>query len=348
MYTKRDTRRPGLYFSSACNNCDFYDKYNTSIMLSDFTDHYAETKDFIVTELIHGGVKDDLNRGFMICYPIGKDMHSLPSTEDILQTTTPAVVVRDSQLQKRGRHARAQLRSIPFFDELGINTIVHADVYDNDFKLIDYAHYRSEDVTDIVDDVEFPLVHITTQEGIKEYGEEELVRALLQRATKERERYILVTDTTSPRLPTYIQKPGRSIVDDYDVAVKDYESLSARYLEEYVESALPASQTRNLHYHRASEYHKQRDAPADTLENIYNYTQAPSQSPVWEPLYYFIEHDLENVLDEYSERISDALRSWTERGETRNVANRMLDALRICEFEKGQLREYQQTDPNLR
>jgi len=277
-----------------------------------------------------------------------ENVPSLPSIEDILKTTTSTVVMRDPQLQKRNKHARAQLRSIPFFVELGIDTVVHADVYDNDFKLIDYTHYSSGDVVDSVNDIEFPLVHITTQEGVEEYGEEELVRALLQRATEERERYILVTDTTSPRLPTYIQKPGRSIVDDYDVAVKDYKKLSADYLGDYVDSALPASQTRNLHYHRASEYHKQHDAPADTLENIYDYTRAPKESPVWEPLYYFIEHDLENVLDEYSERISDALRSWTERGETRYVANQMLDALRVCEFEKEQLKEYQQTDPHLR
>ncbi|MDL0118316.1 hypothetical protein PNQ29_08485 [Halobacterium salinarum] len=275
-------------------------------------------------------------------------MSSLPPIEDILQTTTPTVVMRDPQLQKRDKQARAQLRSLPFFDELGVDTVVHADVYDNDFKLIDYTHHPSQDIVDTVDDIEFPLVHITTQEGIEEYGEEELVRALLQRATEERERYILVTDTTSPRLPSYIQKPGRSIVDDYDVAVKDYETLSSRYLEEYVDSGLPASQTRNLHYHRASEYHKQHDAPADTLENIYDYTRAPSGSPVWEPLYYFVEHDLENILDDYSERISDALRSWTERGETRKVANQMLDALRVCEYERAQLEEYQQTDPDLR
>lgn len=275
-------------------------------------------------------------------------MPSAPSVEDFLQTTTPIVVMRDPQLKKRDRQARAQLRSIPFFGELGIDTFVHADVYDNDFKLIDYTHHSSRNIADAVEDVGFPLVHITTQEGIEKFGEEELVRTLLQRATEEHERYILVTDTTSPRLPTYIQKPGRSIVDDYDVTVKDYETLSTRYLEDYIDSALPASQTRNLHYHRASEHHKQRDAPADTLENIYDYTRAPSESPVWEPLYYFIEHDLENVLDEYSERVSDALRSWTERGETRKVANQMLDALRVCEFEKKQLKEYQQTDPHLR
>lgn len=267
---------------------------------------------------------------------------------DILQTTTPVVVMRDPQLQKRDKQARAQLRSVPFFSELGVDTVVHADIYDNDFKLIDYTYHSSRDIAGTIDDVEFPLVHITTQEGIEEYGEEDLVRALLQRATEERERYILVTDTTSPRLPTYIQKPGRSIVDDYDVTVKDYKMLSGGYLGEYVDTDLPASLTRNLHYHRASEYHKQRNAPADTLENIYDYTRAPSGSPVWKPLYYFIEHDLENVLDEYSERISDALRSWTERGETRKVANKMIDALRICEFEKEQLQEYQQTDPDLR
>lgn len=277
-----------------------------------------------------------------------KDVSGLPSIEDLLQTTTPAVVMRDPQLQKRGKHARAQLRSIPFFGELGIDTVVHADIYDNDFKLIDYAHYSSEEVIETADDVEFPLVHITTQEGIEKYDEEELVRALLHRATEERKRYIIVTDTTSPRLPTYIQKPGRSIVDDYPITVKDYNTLSARYLEDHVDSALPASQTRNLHYHRASEYHRQHGAPADTLENIYDYTRAPTESPVWEPLYYFLEHDLENVLDEYSERISDALRSWTERGETRKIANQMLDALRVCDFDNDQLQNYQLTDPELR
>ncbi|MEA5409627.1 hypothetical protein VB773_19960 [Haloarculaceae archaeon H-GB2-1] len=316
--------------------------------MSDFTNKNAAKEDFTVTEPLQGGVNDDISQGFMTQPFSSDDVSSPPSVEGILQTTTPNVVMRDPQLQKRGIHARAQLRSIPFFDELGINTVVHGDVYDNNFKLVDYTHHSATDIVETVEDVEFPLVHITTQEGIKEYGEEELVRALLQRATEEREWYILVTDTTSPRLPTYIQKPGRGIVDDYDVAVKDYKTLSARYLEDYVNSGLPASQTRNLHYHRASEFHKQHGAPADTLENIYDYTRAPSGSPVWEPLYYFIEHDLENVLDEYSERISDALRSWTERGDTRNVANQMLDALRVCEFQKEQLQEYQQTDPQLR
>jgi len=268
--------------------------------------------------------------------------------EDVLQTTTPTVVMRDPQLQKRAQHARAQLRSVPFFNELGVDTVVHADVYDNDFKLVDYTRHSSQEIVDAPDEVEFPLVHIITQQGIEEYGEEDLVRALLKRSAEEDARYVLVTDTTSPRLPTYIQKPGRSIVDDYDVSIKGYEVLTSRYLRDYVDSALPASLTRNLHYHRASEYHKQHDAPAGILENIYDYTRAPSGSPVWEPLYYFVEHDLENILDDYSERIRDALRSWTERGETQKIANQMLDALRVCEFEKAQLKKYQQKDSDLR
>lgn len=284
----------------------------------------------------------------MILHSPWERVTNLPTIEDVLRTTTASVVMRDPQLRKRAQHARAQLRSIPFFDELGINTVVHANVYDNDFKLIDYTHHSSEELAAEVEDVELPLVHITTQQGIDEYGEEKLVRALLERSIQEGKRYILVTDTTAPRLPTYIQKPGRSIVDDYEVAVKDYERLSAKYLEKYINSAIPASQTRNFHYHRASEYHKERGAPADTLENIYDYTRAPSGSPVWEPLYYFVQHDLENVLDDYSERIRDALRSWTEQGETQKIANQMLDALRVCEFDVGQLEEYQQANPDLR
>ena len=276
-----------------------------------------------------------------------KDVSSPPFIEDILQTTTPTAIIRDTQLQKRAQHARAQLRSIPFFKELGVNTFVHADVYDNDLKLVNYTHHSSHEIVD-ASDVDFPLVHIATQQGIDEFGEEDLVRALLRRSAEENERYILVTDTTSPRLPTYIPKPGRSLVDDYEVAIKGYEILTSRYLRDYVDSALPAALTRNLYYHRASEYHKQHDAPADTLEGIHDYTEAPSGSPIWEPLYYFVEHDLKNVLDDYSERIRETLRSWTERGETQKIANQMLDALRVCEFEKEQLEKYQQKDPKLR
>lgn len=267
---------------------------------------------------------------------------------EILQTKTPTIVMRDTQLQKRAQHARAQLRSLPFFAEFGIENVVHADVYDNDFKLINYTHHSSHELTGNAKEIEFPVVHVVTQEGISEFGEEDLIRELLARSVQEEGQYILVTDTISPRLPNYMPKPGRSIVDDYDVAVKDYETITTRYLSEHVDTALPAAFTRNLHYHRASEHHKKHGAPADTLEKIYDYTQAPTDSPVWEPLYYFVEHDLENVLDDYSERIRETLRSWTERGETQKVANQMLDALRVCEFELEQLEEYRNTQPRLR
>lgn len=286
--------------------------------------------------------------GFMNNPLTGKPVPDPPSFDDVLQTRTQNVVVRDTQLEERGRQARAQLRSIPFFKELGIDTVVHSDVYDNDFKLIDYDYQPTLDLEGNIGEIEFPLVHITTQEAITDYGEEDVVQGLLERSIEEDGRYVLVTDSTAPRLPNYIRKPGRSIVDDYDVSVKDYEILTDRYLREYLNSALPASKTRNIHYHRASEHHRQRDAPADTLEGIYDYTRAPSESPVWEPLYYFVEHDLENILEEYSERIREALRSWTESGETQRIANSMLDALRVCEFGREQLEDYQQTPPELR
>jgi hypothetical protein len=286
--------------------------------------------------------------GFMTYQLQNKAVADLPPINDILRTETSIVVMRDTQLEKRGKHARAQLRSIPFFDELGINTVVHADVYNNDFKLIDYTYHSSEDVSDQMSQIEFPLIHIATKEGIKEHGEEHLIHDLLNRSVEDRGQYILITDTTAPRLPTFMPKPGRSIVDDYGVAIKDYETLTTRYLTNYVDSALPASVTRNLHYHRASEYHRQQDAPANTLENIFDYTRAPSGSPVWEPLHYFIKHDLENILDNYSERIRDSLRSWTEHGETQKIANQMIDALRICDYDADQLEEYQSTDPTFR
>jgi hypothetical protein len=268
-----------------------------------------------------------------------------PSFSEFINSNTSTVVVREPQLEKRDMQARAQLRSLPLFKKFGYDSVVHADLYDNDLRLVDYEFHSSEDAEGAVDQLEFPLVHVTTQDGIAEYGEEDLVHSLLERSIQEDGCYILVVDSSSPRLPEHTAKPGKSIPDVYDVTVKDYEWLSSEYFHDFTDSTLALSTTRNMYLHEIATQHKRAGVPARNLIELFDYTKIPSESPAWDPLYYFIREDLENILDDYSERVREALRSWIEKGEVMKIANSMLAALRRADFDAEQLDQYRMRNP---
>jgi hypothetical protein len=273
------------------------------------------------------------------------------STElvDLIYTKASTVVVRDTQLEKRDKQARAQLRSLPLFGALGFDHAIHTALWNNAYSPIEYEHIDPETVE--VEEVGFPLVHVVTQDGITEYGEESLVRGLVERSQAEGRRYVLVTDTMAPKTPTYTKKPGRSLVDDFPpVAVRDYASMTNTFLKEVLEerSRLPVADTRNVFLHAASALHDAVGAPASSIEELFDYTQAPSDSPVWDSPRYFLVHELENVLEDYSEHIREALRSWMERGDTQRVANHILEVLQVCDYDPTELEEYRQRDPRYR
>lgn len=270
-----------------------------------------------------------------------------PDFQRFVNSDVPTVVVREPQLQRRDQHARAQLRSVPLFQIFGFDTVVHTDVWANEFQLTGYGHVSSEDADP--SELSFPLVHVVTQEGIEEYAEEGLVRRLTKRSLEEGGKYILVTDTAAPRTPKFTKKPGKSLVDEFaDITVQDYGHLSSVFIEKHLESRIPVVDTRNVFFHCASTVHAEEGAPADSIDALFDYTEAPSDSPVWEPARYFIDSDLENVLEDYSDRIREALRSWTERGDTQRVANNILEVLQVCDYDPEQLEEYRQRSPEYR
>lgn len=266
---------------------------------------------------------------------------------ELINSEAPMVVVRDTQLQRRDQHARAQLRSVPLFQVFGFETVVHTDVWANQFQLAGYEHISSESTDD--SELSFPLLHVVTQEGIEEYAEEGLVRKITERSLEEGGTYVLVTDIAAPKTPKFTKKPGKSIVDEFaEITVKDYHHLSSVFLQNYLDSRIPVVDTRNVFFHSASTVHARQGAPAGSIDALFNYTKAPSNSPVWEPARYFIESDLENVLEDMSDRIREALRSWTERGETQNVANNLLEVLQICDYNLDELEVYRQRPPKER
>lgn len=262
------------------------------------------------------------------------------------QTYAKLIVFRDPYVGEHTHEARAQLRSLPLIIEHGFDRVIHTDLWDNDFKPVPYTYLDPEEVNP--EEVEFPLVHIVSQEGLVEYGEQHLVRSLLKQRSED-DIYIIVSDTNAPRTPAYTSE--RSFVDEFTPNKGiEYESTLTNYIRDNLNSALPVSTNRgskNLYYHQISHCHNKVGAPAGTLPELFDYERAPANSPAWDPLYYFVKHDLQEILEKYTERIREALRSWTERGDVQRIANNMNSMLTQCQFRADRLDERREQNAEL-
>ncbi len=252
------------------------------------------------------------------------------------QSYAKLIVIRDSYVGEHSHEQRAQLRSLPLLIEYGFDRVIHTELWDNDFKPVAYTHLSPKEIDP--ETIEFPLVHVVSQEQLVDYNQQHLVRSLLKSRGKD-DVYIVVTDTNAPRTPAYT--PERSFVDEFTPNKNiDFESRVTEYIQKNLDSALPVSNNRgskNLYYHQISHHHKAVGAPASSLPELFDYNNAPPESPAWKPLYYFVEHDLDAVLDKYTERIREALRSWTERGDVQRIASNMDRMLNRCQYRADRL-----------
>lgn len=242
------------------------------------------------------------------------------------------IVLRDPYVGEHTHESRAQLRSLPLLIEHGFDRVVHTDLWDNDFKLVSYDYHQSSKIEDR--EIAFPLVHVVSQKGMIDYDEQHLVRSLLRQCSSSNQVYIIVCDTNAPRTPAYTSE--RSFVDEFvPNRVIEYESLIKEFVNKNLNSSLPVSNRRgskNLFFHQISDIHNSVGAPSSSLPELFDYENAPPNSPAWEPLYYFVKHDLQEILERYTERIREALRSWTERGDVQRIANNMDSMLTQCKF----------------
>lgn len=270
-----------------------------------------------------------------------------------LGTAETPVIIHDSQLAKREQRARAQLRIVPFFLELGVSTFVYDDLWAREFQLVRHEHLSPDDVTPPAEI--FPLVHIATEKQLRSKDKQEQGQEFISQAEVTWElfkegaeatdgQYIFVTDTPTPHIESQTPVPGRSVADQFNAISFEFEQLIHEYVKTEVESKLPLYDTKNLYFHRVSEHHAAHGAPASELVELFDYEQAPAESPVWEPLHFFVEHELEEVLEEYEAHVTTALRSWIERGDTEKIAKRMIATLHRCNFNSEELTEYQQSE----
>ncbi len=253
------------------------------------------------------------------------------------------VVLVDQCVGEHIYENRAQLRSIPYLKNFGIKQVIHTDLWDNDFRLVDYEHINPKNFD--IGSLEYPLVHVTNQRRLVEEDEQHIVRKILRNRNRD-EPYILVVDTGSPTTPAYTV--GKSIRDEFvPNTVIPFEDSIDNYIQENLDSALPTANTRNIFFHQISHHNKKVGAPADSLPDLFDYDKAPADSPAWEPLYYFVRHDLDQILEKYTERIREALRSWVERGDVMRIANNMDSMLTRCQFSEEQLDEQRKRNKQL-
>ena len=270
-----------------------------------------------------------------------------------LGTSESPIIIHDSQLEKRDRQARAQLRTVPFFLGLGVSKFIYDDLWAREFQLVRHEHLSPDEV--ISSDVTFPLVHVATEKQLQskdkqEQGKEFISQAevtweLFKQGTEAADgQYVFVTDTPTPHIESQTPVPGRSVADQFNATSFEYEQLIHEYMKTEINSRLPLYHTKNLYFHRVSEHHAAHGVPASELVELFDYERAPTESPVWEPLHFFIEHELEEVLEEYEAHVTTALRSWIERGDTEKIAKRMIATLHRCNFDSEELTEYQHSE----
>jgi len=237
--------------------------------------------------------------------------------------------------------------------ELGVSRFLYDDLWAREFQLVNHNHCSPEAVTPST--VSFPLVHVATNKQLRSRDEQEQGQEFISQADvtwelfkesieEPEEQYVFVTDTPTPHIESHIPVPGRSVADQFNATSFKYEQLIHEYVKSNVESQLPLYDTKNLYFHRVSEHHAARGAPASELVELFDYERAPEESPVWEPLHFFIEHELEEVLEEYEAHVTTALRSWIEWGDTEKIAKRMIATLHRCDFDSEELTEYQHSD----
>lgn len=270
-----------------------------------------------------------------------------------LGTSESPIIIYDSQLEKRDRQARAQLRSLAFFLDLGVSQFVYDDLWAREFQLVEHEHLSPDTVTPSA--VTFPLVHIATEKQLQSKDEQEQGQEFISQPEVTWElfregaeatdgQYVFVTDTPTPHIESETPVPGRSVADQFNATSFEYEQLIHEYVKTEVESKLPLYDTKNLYFHRISEHHAEHGAPASELVELFDYERAPAESPVWQPLHFFVEHELKEVLEEYEAHVTTALRSWIERGDTEKIAKRMIATLHRCNFDAEELTEYQHSE----
>lgn len=259
-----------------------------------------------------------------------------PTLERMLEPSrSPSLVILTDDAVSTG----SELRSIPLLHEYGHETFIYTEGY-GESKLLDYEHVPSENADG--EKLDYPLVHIATQDSITNRNEQHLLRKLLQKRSPE-DPYVIVTDTNAPITTAYTK--NKSIVDEFTPnRPVEYTQLAEQHLIQTLDSDISVSETKNILYHRISEHHKTSGAPSDSLHDIFNFEEAPTDSPVWQIPKRLLNVGTENMNED---ELAGILSPWTENN-VREVASRVESILSNCGYSIEEIEKKRKEDPEPR
>lgn len=228
------------------------------------------------------------------------------------------------------------LRSIPLLYEYGHETFTYTKQY-GEAQLLNYEYIPSEDADG--SSLEYPIVHIASQDSITNRNEQHLLRKLLQRRSQE-DSYVIVTDTNAPLTPAYTK--NKSIADEFTPNRPiEYTQLVEQYITQRLDSDISVSETKNILYHRISEHHKMEAAPSYSLRAIFNFECAPPDSPVWNIPKRLLNVDIEKPSET---KLAELLSPWTENSLDK-VVSRIDSLLSDCGYSTKEIERKQKENP---
>ncbi|MFB6200178.1 MAG: hypothetical protein ABEJ83_04815 [Candidatus Nanohaloarchaea archaeon] len=245
---------------------------------------------------------------------------------------TPSLVILSDNAVDTG----SELRTIPLLYEYGYENFIYTKGYGK-AKLLDYEHIPSEDAE--IECLGYPIAHIASQDSIINENEQHLLRKLLQRRSQD-DSYIIVTDTNAPFTPEYTK--NKSVVDEFTPNMPiEYTQLVQQYVTQHLDSDISISETKNILYHKISEYHKRKGAPSNSLQAIFNFERAPTDSPVWTIPKRLLNVDIEKPSET---ELAELLSPWTENSLDR-VVSRIESLLSDCEYSTKKIENRQKGNP---
>ena len=260
----------------------------------------------------------------------------LNSLDQLLGFVPERLMVVDPRVgQPTGHEQRAQLRSVPMLVDLGLSRFTYSAVWHPDIKLVEYNYQPLAE--DEAEEITPPFCQVISQ-AVESHSNMHLTRRLLQRDMEEP--IIMVTDQDTLSLKD--AHGGRTVKEDFNFHVVDYESIFQTYLKNLVGIEPPAigiSKTKNAVYHRIAATHRDHGVETNSIADLFDYSKAPAESQAWDILLEFCK-ERENVLENFDKYVRQNLRPCTERGDVGDITTSILDTLQQCDFDPATIEEY--------
>jgi len=251
------------------------------------------------------------------------------------------VLLVDPMVGAQSHEDRAQLRSVPYLTRLGFHHYTFPTTWRDPFKLVPYEFVHADELPGDLPGT--GLVQVVSQSAIAKGTGGQMLKELLTDSDGPLVVVVETTDVIVPEITT-----ARPLKDSLPgVVVVSYKDQVRRLVDSQLSSAIPTTSkygSLNLWVHETADLHGRFGHHPATIGALFDYDAAPAESPIWTIPEWFAENDRSGVLEEYSDRVRAALRSWFERGQMQQVANAIIEVLDECDYDIKTIRERRGVD----